>query len=57
MDWVVAPVDQVFPVADDEVSVTLAPLQKVVGPEAVMVGKLPAKVAVIVWFAFTLLKV
>ena len=57
MDCVVAPFDQRFPVADDEVSVTLAPLQKVVGPEAVMVGKLPAKVAVIVWFAFTLLKV
>ena len=38
MDCVVAPFDQRFPVADDEVSVTLPPVQKVVAPEAVMVG-------------------
>lgn len=38
MDCVVAPLDQIFPVADDEVSVTLEPAQKVVGPEAVIVG-------------------
>lgn len=35
---VVAPVDQVFPVADDDVKVTEPPAQKVVGPPAVMVG-------------------
>lgn len=34
----VAPVDQVFPVADDEVRITEPPVQKVVGPPAVMVG-------------------
>ena len=33
-----APFDQVFPVASDEVNVTLPPEQKVVGPPAVMVG-------------------
>ena len=38
IDWLVAPFDQIFPVADDEVSVTLPPWQKVVAPEAVMVG-------------------
>lgn len=38
MDCVVAPVDQVFPVADDEVSTTLDPEQKATGPLAVMVG-------------------
>ena len=38
MDCVVAPFDQRFPVADDEVKVTLPPWQKVVAPEAVIVG-------------------
>lgn len=38
MDWVVAPVDQVFPVAEEEVNVTEPPVQNVVGPPAVMVG-------------------
>jgi hypothetical protein len=38
MDGVVAPVDQLLPVADEEVSITLPPSQKVVGPLAVMVG-------------------
>lgn len=38
IDWVVAPVDQVFPVAEDEVKVTELPEQKVVGPLAVIVG-------------------
>jgi hypothetical protein len=38
IDWVVSPVDQRLPVADDEVNVTLPPAQKVVGPPAVMVG-------------------
>jgi len=38
MDCVVAPFDQRFPVADEEVSVTFPPLQKVVAPLAVMVG-------------------
>ena len=34
----VAPVDQRFPVADDEVRTTLPPAQNVVGPPAEMVG-------------------
>ena len=38
MDCVVAPFDQVFPVADDDVNVTEPPEQNVVGPPAVMVG-------------------
>lgn len=38
MDCVVAPVDQTFPVADDEVNTTLPPVQKVVAPPAVIVG-------------------
>jgi Cu/Ag efflux protein CusF len=38
MDCVVAPVDQTFPVADEEVNTTLPPAQKVNGPPAVMVG-------------------
>jgi hypothetical protein len=36
IDWVVAPVDQTLPVADDEVSVIVVPGQNEVGP--VMVG-------------------
>ena len=38
MDCVVAPFDQRFPVAEEEVSVTFPPLQKVVEPLAVIVG-------------------
>ena len=38
MDCFVAPFDQVFPVADEEVRVTEPPAQKVVGPPAVIVG-------------------
>jgi hypothetical protein len=38
MDCVVSPVDQVLPVASDEVNVTLPPVQNVVAPPAVMVG-------------------
>lgn len=38
MDCVVAPVDQVFPVAEEDVRTTEPPVQKVVGPPAVMVG-------------------
>jgi len=38
MDWLVAPLDQVFPVALDEVNVTEPPAQKVVVPLAVIVG-------------------
>ena len=34
----VSAVDQVFPVAEEEVNVTEPPAQKVVGPPAVMVG-------------------
>ena len=38
MDGVVAPFDQVFPVAEEDVKVTEPPAQKEVGPLAVMVG-------------------
>ena len=38
IDWVVAPVDHVFPVADEEVKTTLPPAQKVNGPPAEIVG-------------------
>jgi hypothetical protein len=38
MDCVVAPFDQVLPVADEEVKVTEPPAQKVTGPPAVIVG-------------------
>ena len=38
IDCVVAPVDHVFPVAEDDVKVTLPPEQKVVGPPAEIVG-------------------
>ena len=38
MDWVVAPLDQRYALALDDVSVTEPPAQNVVGPPAVMVG-------------------
>ena len=38
MDCELAPVDQVLPEAEEEVKVTDPPEQKVVAPEAVMVG-------------------
>jgi hypothetical protein len=38
MDCVVAPVDHVFPVADEDVNTTLPPAQKVNGPPAEIVG-------------------
>ena len=38
IEFVVSPVDQVFPVGADDVSVTEPPAQKVVGPPGVMVG-------------------
>ena len=38
IDCVVAPVDQTFPIAEDEVSVTLPPVQKVAVPEVEIVG-------------------
>ena len=38
IDCVVAPFDQVFPVADEDVRTTEPPAQNVVGPPAVMVG-------------------
>ena len=38
IDCVVAPFDQRFPLADDEVNVTLPPSQNVVVPDAVIVG-------------------
>jgi hypothetical protein len=42
MACVTAVVDQVFPVADDEVKVTEPPVQNVVGPPAAMIGTLGA---------------
>ena len=57
IDCVVAPLDHVFPVDDDEVSMTLPPWQKVVAPEAVIVGKLALKVALMTWFAVTFVNV
>ncbi|MNU79312.1 hypothetical protein D3C71_689260 [compost metagenome] len=41
IDCVVAPFDQVFPVADEDVKTTEPPAQNVVGPPAVMVGGVP----------------
>ena len=38
IDCVVAPVDHVFPLAEEDVNVTEPPVQKVVDPLAVMVG-------------------
>ena len=38
IDWVVAPVDQTLPLAEEDVNTTLPPAQKVVGPPAVIVG-------------------
>ena len=38
MDCVVAPFDQVFPVADEEVKITEPPVQNARGPLAVIVG-------------------
>jgi hypothetical protein len=38
MDCVVAPLDQVLPLADDDVNVTEPPEQNVVGPPAVIAG-------------------
>ena len=38
IDCVVAPFDQIFPVAADEVSTTLPPSQKVVAPVTAIVG-------------------
>ena len=38
MDWVVAPLLQVLPVAALDVSVTLPPSQKVVAPDVLTVG-------------------
>lgn len=42
MDCVVAVVDQVFPVGDEEVNTTDPPVQKVVGPPGVITGTLGA---------------
>ena len=38
IDWVVAPFYQVFPVAEDEVNVTLPLWQNIVAPEVDIVG-------------------
>jgi hypothetical protein len=38
IDWVLAPVDQTFPVADEEVKVTVLPGQMLVEPEGEIVG-------------------
>lgn len=48
IDCVVAPVDQVFPVAADEVKVTDPPAQNVVGPLDVIVGVVGSGFAVTV---------
>lgn len=40
IDCVVSPVLQVLPVAEEDVSVTLPPVQKVVGPLAETIGAL-----------------
>ena len=48
IDCVVAPVDQRFPLADDEVSVTLPPVQKLNGPLAEIVGVVGKAVTVTV---------
>ena len=49
-----APVDQVFPVAEEEVKVTEPPAQNVVGPPAVMVGGVPGVTVIVlvlvIWF-------
>ena len=54
MDCVVAPVDQVFPVADEDVSTTELPEQNVVGPPAVIVGGVPGVTLIVrllvIWF-------
>lgn len=54
MNGVVAPVDQVFPVADEDVKTTEPPAQKVVGPPAVIVGGVPAVTVtvllLVIWF-------
>ena len=57
IDCVVAPFDQMFPVADDDVKVTLPPWQKVVAPDAVIVGTLAVKITLIVWLAVTFVNV
>ncbi len=46
MDCVVAPFDQILPVADDEVNTTEPPEQKVVAPLAVIVGTVGKAVTV-----------
>ena len=38
MNWVVAPFDQTFPLAADEIKITFPPAQNDVAPVAVMVG-------------------
>jgi len=38
MDWVVAPFDHTFPVSSEDVSSTFPPLQKAVGPFALITG-------------------
>lgn len=54
MDCVVAPFDQVFPVAEEEVKTTEPPAQNVVGPPAVMVGGVPGVTVtvllLVIWF-------
>ena len=54
IDCVVAPVDQVFPVAEDEVKVTEPPVQNARGPPAVMVGGVPGVTVIVlvlvIWF-------
>ena len=54
MDGVVAPFDQVFPVADEDVKTTDPPAQNVVAPPAVIVGGVPGVTVtvllLVIWF-------
>ena len=56
MDCVVSVVDQVFPVATEEVRTTDPPSQKVVGPPAVITGALGIGFTVIDCEAFGLVQ-
>jgi hypothetical protein len=51
MDCVVAPFDQRLPLAAEDVSTTLPPAQKVVGPPAEIVGAAGVGFTVTLWAA------
>lgn len=56
MDCVVSVVDQVFPVEAEEVRTTDPPVQKVVGPPAVITGAAGIGFTVTDWEAFGLVQ-